>query len=130
MLNTLETSTKTTSIVNRVVPCISGFIKQDMTGFCSWNTVDSAEHLYLYGTYAEFMSNDKHTYFENAGDIVENYINSEQGRSLHLLFCKVIQSTTTFEKITMFAQLLSLPRFPFNVKIGFSPVSFYSVITV
>ena len=45
--------------------------------------VNFAENVHLYGTSGEFISNDKHKYFENARDIVENYINGEQGRSLH-----------------------------------------------
>ena len=45
-------------------------------------SVDSVENSYLYRLYAEFLSNDRHAYFENARDIFENYINSE-GRSLY-----------------------------------------------
>ena len=37
-------------------------------------------------TYVNIITSDLHTYVENTRDIVENYINSDQGHSLHVLF--------------------------------------------
>ena len=71
MLKTPETSLKTILIVNRVVPCISGFIKYDMIGKT--------------GVLLIFMSLLYVSDVRNYLDTVLRHVKSEQGRSLRCL---------------------------------------------